>query len=191
MYGLVCCPRIGSGAEIITNTIYTVVPEYFPTSTSFVTPIRGRILEHAALPPPATVGTFVLSREELTVCFRRRSAWKWSYTSLGARCVPFCTNNIPNNRGGLEHARHRPCVTTRLATGTPETPPFRPTFLLSLKHRFLHAVTLGEISQVESELLGAVSYLLQHGAKPGALDLIRLSTIVPFPRLKVGSTLPR
>ena len=41
---------------------------------------------------------------------------------------------------------------------------------------------------MDSELLGAVSYLLQHGAKPEALDLVRLSTNVPFPRLKVGWT---
>lgn len=46
-------------------------------------------------------------------------------------------------------------------------------------------------NQVDTELLETVSYLLQHGAKPSALDLIRLSTNVPFPRLKVRSAIGR
>lgn len=40
--------------------------------------------------------------------------------------------------------------------------------------------------QVEPELLDVISYLLQHGAKPGTLGLIRLSTSVQYPLLKVG-----
>lgn len=45
--------------------------------------------------------------------------------------------------------------------------------------------SVGCDNQVDCELLDVISYLLQCGAKPGTLDLIRLSTRTPFPRLKV------
>ena len=55
--------------------------------------------------------------------------------------------------------------------------------------RFLRGA--GYVNQVDSKLLEVLSYLLQQGAKPGTLDLTRLSTSVSFPRLKVRPTVSR
>lgn len=46
-------------------------------------------------------------------------------------------------------------------------------------------------NQVDREVLDVISYLLQRGAKPGTLGLIRLSASTRFPDLKVCPVLRR
>lgn len=158
---------------------------YYISSPLLLSKLRSRVT-YRALFPPLRYATCLLHREKSSaIVLGRRFASSRACTPLGVVWSSLFCAKIKQPLGGLKNTQSTFC-SLEVYNMAPETPVV-PSYIFEFTSLpFVYVA--GCKTQVDNELLGAVSFLLQQGAKPGALAITRLSASVPFPRLKVGPT---